>query len=230
MTHAMRTGGHDAQPHADGAISRRTFLRHATLGIGALTVAGGASLLLPSGKSSAQTLPAAPEFTANGLIAPSTEPHLYASAAYQYNWRWCSACQGLWYAGGEDRGWCPKAAGHIVGASGNYGVLSGPDQQIAQHQSAWAWCKMCMGFVYGGALADKYCPKSEHGIPVQHVITTSGRYFAELAHESSGSQKQWAWCTKCGYLWYRGGGKSGVCAKGGVHDGSISGAYAVHFR
>ena len=44
-----------------------------------------------------------------------------ALAAVQANWRYCDKCKGLWFAGGANKGVCPKDGGeHIQQGSGNY--------------------------------------------------------------------------------------------------------------
>ena len=41
----------------------------------------------------------------------------------QSEWRWCSKCQSLHFAGSSSQGVCPAGGGHISEGSGNYVVL-----------------------------------------------------------------------------------------------------------
>ena len=47
----------------------------------------------------------------------------------QRNWRWCSKCQGLWFAGASANptGKCPAGGGHTHGGSGDYALFGDPD-------------------------------------------------------------------------------------------------------
>ena len=40
--------------------------------------------------------------------------------AGQGEWRWCSKCQGLWYAANGTDGRCPAGNGHFLNGSLNY--------------------------------------------------------------------------------------------------------------
>lgn len=42
-------------------------------------------------------------------------------------------------------------------------------------------------------------------------------------------QRRWAWCNKCGCLWFTGAAKSNACAAGGQHNSTNpkSGDYAL---
>jgi hypothetical protein len=43
-----------------------------------------------------------------------------ALANGQENWRWCNKCQGLFFAGGPNKGVCPAGGEHSHDGSGNY--------------------------------------------------------------------------------------------------------------
>lgn len=47
----------------------------------------------------------------------------------QRNWRWCSKCAGLWYAGAtaDPDGTCPAGGGHSKAGSGDYALVGDPD-------------------------------------------------------------------------------------------------------
>jgi hypothetical protein len=83
----------------------------------------------------------------------------------QHNWRWCSKCQGLWYAAASANptGVCPAGGGHSKGGSGDYALMGDPDGSfnntlLAQHN--WRWCSKCQGLWYAAATAnhDGVCP------------------------------------------------------------------------
>src|ERR1017187_5687359 len=94
----------------------------------------------------------------------------------QHNWRWCSKCQGLWYAAAtaNPNARCPagtpSAPGHVHGGSADYALFSDPDgafsaTTMAQHR--WRWCSNCQGLWYSGATANPNgrCPAGTPSAP-----------------------------------------------------------------
>jgi hypothetical protein len=84
----------------------------------------------------------------------------------QRNWRWCSKCQGLWYAAAtaNPNGVCPKDKGpHSKAGSGDYALFGDPDGNFSPSvmgQRRWRWCSKCQGLWYSGATVntDGACP------------------------------------------------------------------------
>jgi len=60
----------------------------------------------------------------------------YQRTAYQYGWRWCTKCQGLFFAS-NSRGACPSGGSHNLQGSGNYGLVN--NQASATGQPDWRW-------------------------------------------------------------------------------------------
>jgi hypothetical protein len=64
-----------------------------------------------------------------------------APTGAQSGWRWCSQCQGLFFAGGSTLGTCPSGGPHVAEGSGAYVVKHQP---VAQVQTALAEVKLAM--------------------------------------------------------------------------------------
>ncbi len=138
-------------------------------------------------------------------------------AIEQENWRWCSQCQGLAFAGGGS-GACPAGGVHDHSSSGHYRLFH--NAAGAPGQSNWRWCSKCQGLTFGGG-GPTACPAGGN-----HDLTGSGDY--TLVHNMAGApgQSNWRWCSKCYGLAF-GGGAPGACPAGGTHDHSGSGDYTL---
>ena len=107
------------------------------------------------------------------------------SAPGQQNWRWCERCDGLWFAGNNSAGFCPRdrvdesgnASGHVSSGRGDY-VLPLGNQGACKGQGDWRWCRKCQGLWFAGNLhADGspnlgVCPIDSGG----HTSEKSGDY------------------------------------------------------
>ncbi len=136
----------------------------------------------------------------------------------QRNWRWCSKCQGLWFAGNPSSGKCPAGSTHIKTGSGNYSLVH--NATIAPGQSNWRWCSKCQGLWFGGNPSSGKCPAGG-----THIKTGSGNY--TLANQPGAGQSNWRWCSKCQGLWFAGNPSSGKCPAGGTHIKTGSGNYRL---
>jgi hypothetical protein len=103
-------------------------------------------------------------------------------------------------------------------------------------QPDWAWCSQCQSLWYVGRVASSVCPlPSTHpyGFPSQHAFAGSNNYNLTYGvapqnfNEAPGAQGGWAWCEKCGCLWFTENGTLGHCAAGAGHSKAGSGAYLV---
>jgi hypothetical protein len=93
-----------------------------------------------------------------------------ALGSIQDNWRWCSKCQGLAFAGNPSLGSCPAGGQHDHGGSGNYTLI----QNIGEFpggQNNWRWCRQCQGLAFAGNPSLGSCPAGG-----QHDHTGSGDY------------------------------------------------------
>ncbi len=131
----------------------------------------------------------------------------------QAGWRWCSKCQGMFYAmasGAMHMGVCPAGGQHIDAGSGHY--LEVYDAQgSGKLQTGWSWCVKCQGFFYSHASAGAggmgHCPAGG-----AHVKTGSGAYAAVIGEDGPRQQGGWRWCNKCmGMFYARAGAGKGVC-------------------
>jgi hypothetical protein len=157
-------------------------------------------------------------------VKDSKHPSVVLPPAYntngpieQDNWRWCSKCQGLAFAGGA-QGSCPAGGAHDHSTSGHYRLFH--NAVGAPGQSNWRWCSKCQGLTFGGG-APTPCPAGGN-----HDLSASGDY--TLVHNMVGApgQSNWRWCTKCHGLAF-GGGAPGPCPAGGNHDHTGSGDYTL---
>jgi hypothetical protein len=142
--------------------------------------------------------------------------------AGQDNWRWCSKCEGLWFAGHATHGVCPAdGKAHILDGSGNYVLLSSTDP-TASGQGNWRWCYKCEGLWYAGHATHGVCPADTD----EHSLRGSGDY--ELSFNLANGQDNWRWCHKCEALWFAGHATHGVCpADGAEHSRKGSGDYVL---
>jgi hypothetical protein len=138
----------------------------------------------------------------------------------QPNWRWCSKCQGLFYAG-LSGSVCPAGgSGHSSVASGNYSL----HVTTADTQENWRWCYKCQGIFYAGN-SGSVCPAGGAHVKTGGS-TPSGNYILAVDYKDAPGQQGWRWCSKCQGLWM--GLKSGsVCPAGGAHLLAGSGDYAL---
>ncbi|MEV4116098.1 hypothetical protein [Nonomuraea sp. NPDC049695] len=98
----------------------------------------------------------------------------------QSNWRWCGACQGLWYWGNSTFGHCPSqgSSGHTP--FGPYPTISSyyliedvGNRDSPGGQEQWRWCFKCAGMFFDGNTpgASGRCPKDG-----AHHAVTGGSY------------------------------------------------------
>jgi hypothetical protein len=136
----------------------------------------------------------------------------------QGNWRWCSKCQMLHYAGGA-LGPCPQGGSHTMEGSGEYFlVVNNPNYP---GQSGWRWCQRCKGLFFSG-ISNGECDGNQ-----PHDSTGSGSYRVAMNSISLPGQTGWRWCQKCQSLWYSGTESDGACFDGGHHTEEGSSGYRV---
>ena len=142
----------------------------------------------------------------------------------QSGWRWCSKCQGLFFAGNSTNGRCPAdARGHDPSGSGAY--LIDLEQSDTPGQDNWRWCGKCQSLFFNGHTSRGRCPAGQ-----AHDASTSGNYILHDRSSGLDGQNQWRWCRKCEGLFFNGGGTLGVCPAGSSHDSRDSGDYLLHFE
>ena len=146
-------------------------------------------------------------------------PHLYDSTVNeQRNWRWCSKCQGMHFAGHPTKGVCPAGGPHIEAGSGNYTIVQ--NTPAYPGQTNWRWCSKCEGMHFSGNASQGPCPAGG-----QHIHTASGNYHLRSNLPAGAGQSNWRWCHKCQGLYFAGNATQGVCPGGGQHDHTGSGDY-----
>lgn len=140
------------------------------------------------------------DFTARlGLDAPPSATPL----VWQQDWKWCSKCLGMAYAGGAP-GRCPAGGTHEHNFSGNYGFAHNAPWVPGQRR--WRWCSKCMGMTLENEFASP-CPAGG-----AHDLGSSGEYTILRNGEAD-----WKWCDKCqGLAFAR--GAPGPCPAGGTHN------------
>ena len=83
----------------------------------------------------------------------------------QNNWRWCSRCQGMFFAG-NSLGRCQAGGMHSSAGSGDYTLF----QDTGSGQDNWHWCNKCQGLFFAGRSSGN-CPAGG-----AHDQTGSGNY------------------------------------------------------
>jgi hypothetical protein len=183
-------------------LSRRTLLRGA-VGTGLLAVAASGLVLGTSDAAFAaqdtwrwcdkcQGLWYAGNFGNIGGVCPADSGlhSIESSGNYTLNvlsdigggqedWRWCSVCEGLWFAGGNgsNRGtFCPanRGNGHNIAGSGVYVLNVYPNG--GGNQTQWRWCSFCSGLWYFG-FNRGVCPSP---FAQGHDDTGSGDYYLKV--------------------------------------------------
>ncbi len=135
----------------------------------------------------------------------------------QDNWRWCSKCQGLFFAGNPGSK-CPAGGSHTKTGSGNYDIVH--NWASAPGQDDWRWCKKCQGLFFAGNPGSN-CPAGG-----SHDKTGSGNYKLIFNAWGSSGQYNWRWCHKCQGLFFAGNPGS-KCPAGGSHSKTGSGNYSL---
>ncbi len=131
---------------------------------------------------------------------------------WQNDWRFCSKCMGMAFAGGATPGACPAGGTHDHTGSGNYGFAH--NTPSAPGQRDWRWCSKCMGMTFGGAPWTT-CPAG--GV---HDLGHSGEYTIVR-----NGQADWRLCSKCQCLC----SADGECPAGGKHALAKSADYWLGF-
>jgi hypothetical protein len=142
----------------------------------------------------------------------------------QSNWRWCTQCQGLWFAGNGTRGACPAGGGlHVSSGSENFNLVVNSPADAGQH--GWRWCNKCEGLWYAHSEgARSWCPYDE----TTHSQVGSGDYSIEQQPPTATGQDDWRGCSQCQGLWFAGGTSKGRCPKyGAPHTAARSGSYRL---
>jgi hypothetical protein len=205
-------------------FTRRTVLRSGLLaGAGAATVIGSSMAL--AGSAQAATAPV-PSAASSAATAPE-----------QFHWTWCNQCQGMFYSGGNNHGWCSDDfdgephANTSSYTSYNYGFYYDAEANDVW-QDNWFWCSNCSGMFWSkdGETSYGACPATAG--TTQHDGSNSYKsYAAYYGDLPSGFQDGWLWCSQCSGMFYGGNGSSysyfsGICPING--GGSPSGGYTYH--
>jgi hypothetical protein len=154
--------------------------------------------------------------------APAAGATTPATATEQDNWRWCSKCQSLFWAG-TGASACPAGGAHDGIKSANYALpflVSGVAP--ATEQDNWRWCSKCQTLAFNGAGAGACAAGGVHDHSKSANYYLSGK-------GAEPSQSDWRWCKKCQSLAFGAAGP-GVCPAGGRHDHVGSGDYHVHMK
>jgi hypothetical protein len=160
------------------------------------------------------------------ILSSKQWDHFFCDAGYsskqpsampgQENWRHCSRCMGLYYAGHISKGACPAGGPHISTISGNYWL----HHHAGPGQGNWRWCQACEGLFFASG-SRGVCVQNSNG----HDGSQSGDYFLL---QSGGDQGQWFHCHVCSGLFFAGSHFLGKCPKNsGGHDGSKSSGYTL---
>jgi hypothetical protein len=159
---------------------------------------------------------------------------LATSGTGQSDWKWCNQCQGLFYSGGGTRGVCPATHGpHNDTNSGDYVMfqLSGNTNYIL-----YSDCKPLRDISVTIDVTQDMVVESVSGGPTKGFAfqlnawsamgnTTAWQQYCLILWDTA--QFGWRWCNKCQGLFFTGENTLGVCPRGGAHDDTGSGDYAL---
>lgn len=159
-----------------------------------------------------------PKDTSQASSATFSQRLRFIAALEQSNWRWCSKCQAIFYAGTNSA--CPTGGQHTGTSSGNYLMFYMAPGETGLYQDGWGWCNKCSGLVYTKLPAGP-CPSGGSHTPGgTNYVAVPGK--DGLPNRQSG----WRWCSKCQAMWFSQAGTS-VCPAGGAHSQIGSGAYSI---
>jgi CubicO group peptidase (beta-lactamase class C family) len=136
----------------------------------------------------------------------------------QSNWRWCSKCEGMYFAG-HGTSVCPAGGTHGGSKSHDYKVMM--NSAFPYSQNGWRWCKKCQGLHYGAAPFG-VCPAGG-----AHDGSGSGDYRIVTNSPYDEEQQGWRFCKKCYGMFFADHSTHGTCPAGGAHDPTGSFAYAI---
>jgi hypothetical protein len=180
---------------AVGGINRRSLLRGG--------VAVGA---LGAGLAAVSTFSAKPAFAEGS----------------QSDWRWCSACAVIFYAGhGNNNNLCvgntTNGLGTALGphTAGSTGYFLLYDASVSGYQANWTYCSNCGELFYKPDIATSQCPLpvSQSNIKsTAHVAGSPTSYLVGITKNPGGYQTGWNYCTSCRSLFHGSGNSTGHCA------------------
>jgi hypothetical protein len=156
----------------------------------------------------------------------------YSGAGLQTNWKWCSKCQTLCFAGNASPGKCPAGdKGDGVGdnhnTSSSLTYLVAMNNSVPGGQTNWRWCNKCQALAFAGSASPGKCSGGGN-----HDHAGSGNYALPqkgAAAIPSYTQDNWKWCSRCQVLSFAGNATTGPCAAGGNHDHAGSGDYYLGY-
>jgi CubicO group peptidase (beta-lactamase class C family) len=136
----------------------------------------------------------------------------------QSNWRWCSKCEGMYFAG-HGTSVCPAGGTHGGSKSHDYKLMM--NSAFPYSQNGWRWCKKCQGLHYG-APPFGVCPAGG-----THDGSGSGDYHIVTNSPYNEEQQGWRFCKKCYGMFFSAHPTHGTCPAGDTHDPTGSFAYAI---
>jgi hypothetical protein len=125
------------------------------------------------------------------------------------NWKRCTKCQVLCYAGDGGGVCCATKYGHVFDDSKKYALAY--NDETAPGETNWRRCDGCQALFYAGADRGK-CPNGEE----HHYHTLKHDYIVAEA------DSRWKWCRQCQAMCYADKSAPGQCPgsveKGGDHS------------
>jgi hypothetical protein len=147
----------------------------------------------------------------------------------QSNWRYCSRCQGLFYAGLQTTtGACPAGGGHDYSQTPRPLYTLDADTIVNPKlaQPNWRWCNKCQGLFFAGNFTSGTCPAGGG-----HDSSGSADYALAITGGAlPNTDNNWRWCGKCqGLFTVAFSSGPSPCPAGGTHDASKSAVYILDF-
>jgi hypothetical protein len=110
-------------------------------------------------------------------------------------------------------------------------LLAAGSASALTNQPSWAYCQFCAGLWHydaGDVSAHNDCPSPNNFST--HSAVTSYNYELPYPVTAPGDpQPGWAWCWKCGVLFYSPNQSQSVCPSFGNHDASESYKYGLNY-
>jgi hypothetical protein len=211
----------DVTPETTRGLGRRALLRNGLIaGLGAAAATVAVPALAGVAEAAAVTDHAVPP---GGIYAVSFQA--------QQNWWWCVMCAALFASdsSGSPKGTCPAGySQHLSSITGSSSWEYEVPYNNAAHtnlQPNWNWCSWCQTLWYAGPNnngADRCAANTINNKSGSHNPGTWNYDMLYGGWVAGGPflQGSWAWCSKCGELFYNGATNTQFCPYYYEGDGS----------
>lgn len=137
-------------------------------------------------------------------------------------WRWCIACNAMFYDGGGFHR-CPVNVTHKAGGAKRYRLATGSQAG----EGRWKCCGSCKSLFWGGHPSRGVCTNGTVG----HDNDDATTYVMQINSTEAKRESGWRYCRACAVLYWPGPGGNNYCAAWrGPHDSGNIDNYTVEYE